>query len=202
MKVSFYKFALALVRFLLSFAYSVRVGGTEQIPKKGSGYLLCCNHISAVDPIFIAPYVNDPVHFMGKAELFQNKFLDKLFRAVGAFPVSREKGDVTAVNYAVKLVSENRILGIFPEGTRSKTGKMGRLKSGALFIAAQSGGDILPCVIKPVGKSLWRKKLVVRYGKLIKNEELGLSGKDRTALKNANRLLTETLEGLLEEIHG
>lgn len=181
--------------------YSIRYEGVENIPQSHNGYLICSNHISAIDPVFLALRVKDDIGFMGKAELFKNKFLDRLFRAVGSFPVSREKGDVTAVNHAVSLVKNGGILGIFPEGTRSKTGKMGRLKSGALFIAAQSGGDILPCIIKVVGKSLWRKKLVVRYGKLIKNETLGLSGTDRGALKNANRLLTDTLQGMWEEIH-
>ena len=200
--MSFYHFVRGLARVAIRLLFSIRCEGLENVPEDGTkGYILCSNHIHALDPVVIGVRVKPRVYFMAKEELFHPGLQGKFLRALGAFPVSREKGDVSAMNYAVQLVKEGHVLGIFPEGTRSKTGKMGRFKSGAIFVAAQTGGDLLPCVIKEGKKGLWRRKLTVRYGKMIPNQELGLESGDRAGLRTATQLLSNVMSGMLEEIH-
>ena len=138
---------------------------------------------------------------MGKKELFKNPLLSRIFRALGAFPVDRGKGDTGAVDHAVELVKQNKIFAIFPEGTRSKTGELGRLKSGAVVIASRTGGDILPCVIKKGKRKFLRGNVIVNFGKLIPNSSLELSENSPSQIKTATRLLTKTFEDLLEDIN-
>lgn len=88
------------------------------------------------------------VYFMAKEEIFKNRLSAWLFgKQLGAFPVKRGAGDTGALDTARAIVGDGRLLGIFPEGTRSRDGQLGRAKSGAALIAAQTGASILPVAI-------------------------------------------------------
>ncbi|MEG2597047.1 MAG: lysophospholipid acyltransferase family protein, partial [Oscillospiraceae bacterium] len=137
--------------------------------------------------------------FMAKEELFKMPFLSAIFRKLGAFPVARGKGDTAAIDRAVQIVKDGHIVAIFPEGTRSTDGKLLRLKSGAILIAAQTGGDLLPCVVKKERGRFLRKRVIIRYGKIIENTALGITGTIPSEIKKANKLLTDTLTHMLEE---
>ena len=115
--------------------------------------------------------------------------------------MDRGKGDTSALDRAKEVVKEGKILGVFPEGTRSKTGKLLKLKSGAIVVSAQTGADILPVAIcAPKGMHPFAP-VYVRYGALIRNGELGLTDmKAASQLKGAKALLTERMATLLEEL--
>jgi len=198
--MTFYKFARAVVAVVAHLLYKIEYIGLENVPKD-KGFILCCNHISAFDPILIAIKLKPQCHFMAKAELFKNKALAFLLSHLGAFPVSRGKGDTAAIDVAIDHVKNGRVVAIFPEGTRSKTGEMGKLKSGAVVVAAQTEGGLQPCVIKKGKRRFIRTPLTVRYGEYISHETLGLTGKVPSQIKAANRMLTETLHTMLEETH-
>lgn len=198
--MSFYSIVKNIVSALIPFVYRVKVEGTENIPKD-KGYILCCNHISFMDPVILIAKVKDQCHFMGKIELFRNPFLSYIFRSLGAFPVDRGKGDTGAVDHAVQLVKDGKVFAIFPEGTRSKTGELGRLKSGAVVIASRTGGDILPCVIKKGSRRFLRRTVTLKFGSVIKNSSLGIDGTSHSQIKSATRLLTKSFESLLEDIN-
>ena len=95
-------------------------------------------------------------------ELFQNPFVGFIIRHLGAFPVARGKGDTSAIDTAVETVKNGRVLGLFPEGTRSHDDQLLRFKSGAAVIASQSGGDLLPAAIWYECKK-FRSRVVIRY---------------------------------------
>ena len=138
--MGFYQFARIVVAVVIRFAYRITFIGLEHIPQDAkTGFILSSNHISLADPIFVALKVKPRVYFMAKEELFQNRFFGWLIRKLGAFPVDRNSGDIGAIHYATELVSKKNVLGIFPEGTRSRTGAMGRIKPGISIIAAQTG---------------------------------------------------------------
>lgn len=177
--------------------YHVEFIGAENQPKD-RGYILCCNHRSALDPILIAQKIKRPVRYMAKAELFQNKFVAAIIRGVGAFPVARGKGDTSAIEEAVKTVKTGRVLGLFPEGTRSHDDQLLRFKSGAAVVASQSGGDILPAAIWYAG-SAFRAKVIVRYGTPIANSEIMIAENSAKQIKTAVARLKEEIESLLEE---
>lgn len=197
--MSFYTFARSVVNLVARMRYKITYEGLENVPE--GGFVLCCNHISMFDPILIAIKLKPQCHFMAKEELFKTKPLAFLFRHLGAFPVARGKGDTSAIDYAVELVKNGKIVGIFPEGTRSRDGRLQKLKSGAVVVAAQTGCGLQPCVIKKGERLFIRRALTVRYGKFISHEQLGITGHSPAQIRSANRLLTSTFTTMLEEPH-
>ena len=199
--MSFYTFARAVVRVIAHIRYRLRFEGLENVPE-GRGFLLCSNHISMFDPILVAIRIKPRCYFMAKEELFRFRPFGALIRALGAFPVSRGKGDTAAIDRAVSLVKDGKALVIFPEGHRSKDGKLLELKSGAVVIASQTGGDILPCIIRKGERKGLRRPLTVRYGKVIPCAELGITAAHvPSEIRAGNRILTERMTALLEETH-
>jgi 1-acyl-sn-glycerol-3-phosphate acyltransferase len=88
------------------------------------------------------------VYFMAKQELFEvHPLLTWLFRRTGVFPIRRGETDLTAVNHAIGLVKSGCVLGMFPEGTRSRTGQLQRGRSGAAHIAIQAQAPVVPAYV-------------------------------------------------------
>lgn len=179
----------------------VRVVGKENIPSEDTPLVLCCNHISNWDPIFlIVAHPKRHVHFMAKAELFSNRLFSWfLGEQIGAFPVRRGTGDMSAIDTAKRLVNERKLMGIFPEGTRSKDGKLLRPKSGAALIVAQTGASVLPAAIvtRDQRVRLFQRVTVV-YGKPLSPEELHLTDSERPDIRYATRLIMKTIGELIE----
>ncbi len=196
----FYKVARAVTLLVSKMLYKVRFEGLENVPND-RGFILCSNHISTFDPILIAVKLKPQCFFMAKEELFENKLLGPIIRGLGAFPVSRGKGDTAAIEKAVDYVKNGKVVAIFPEGHRSPDGKLQKLKSGAVVIAAETGMGLQPCVIKKGERHGLRTPVVIRYGSFITHEQLGLTGKVPSQIRAANRLLTNSMETMLEDIH-
>ncbi len=148
--MAFYDFAKGVVKVIFKPLYRVEVIGLEHFPKEG-GVLLCSNHISNLDPPTVGMSAPRPVHFMAKAELFQKGATKKLMNAINAFPdafpVKRGMSDREALRNGLKLLKEDKVVGLFPEGTRSLTGELGKGLAGAGFFALRSNAHILPCAV-------------------------------------------------------
>lgn len=156
-------------------AYDVNYIGMENIPAEG-GFIIASNHIRALDPLYIALGVeNRQIHFMGKKELFEKPIIRSILKKANGFPIVRGSADKEALNYAVRVVKEGKILGIFPEGTRSKDHKPARAKSGIGLIARQAKADILPVSIYNCDDMKKGTKLTIRFGELIPYENLGFT---------------------------
>lgn len=195
--MSFYGFARGLVSFAIRFKYKIEVKNIENLPPPDKGYVLASNHRSNFDPVFIGLGTNRPVCFMAKEELFKNKFFGSILKKLGAFPVSRGTGDHSAITNAIDVIKNGKILGIFPEGTRSKDGTLRKAKSGAVLISSKTNGDIVPVGIHYGDKKLWRQKITVTYGKPISNEKLAITDTNRNELKAASKLLMERIGELI-----
>jgi 1-acyl-sn-glycerol-3-phosphate acyltransferase len=131
------------------------------------------------------------IHFMAKIELFNNPVVSWMLVHNHAFPVKRGTMDVRAVKYSIELVRHGKNVAVFPEGTRSKEGKPKAGKNGAAYIAKKTGADVVPVAIC---KDEEKNTIVVRYGKVIKNEEFGF-----TSSKNKDELIKAT-ERIMSEI--
>ena len=155
------------------------------------------NHISWLDPLTLAICVWDrEIHFMGKKELFENKFLGWCFRHLHAFPVDRGNIDMSAIRTAMNVIRDGDTLGIFPEGTRSKTGYMGPLLGGSALLALKSGCEILPVYID--GRyHLFRPTRVI-VGRPIEMADLR-SGRMN---KETCDILTHRMEGTFAHLSG
>lgn len=183
-----YYLVVFLVRIVFAIWYNIRVEGRENIPKKGA-YIFASNHRSYADPVLVVICGRGKFSFMAKSELFENKAFGWLIRMLGAFPVERGKGDTAAIDKAISRVKEGSHLLIFPEGTRSTTGKVGRGKTGVALIAAKAGADVIPVGINFEGKLHFRSKIIVRYGEPIPASKLALADdlSDRDLLRTLKR---------------
>ncbi|GAA0599761.1 lysophospholipid acyltransferase family protein [Virgibacillus siamensis] len=160
--MSLYKFAKTVVAILLFPLYRIKVIGKENVPKEGP-VIICSNHISNIDPPVVGITSPRDIYFMAKGELFEKPVLGKLLTKIHAFPVRRGMGDRNALRNGLKILRNNETLGLFPEGTRSKTGKVGKGLAGAGFFALRSKAEIVPCAI--IGPYKPGKRLTVIYGK-------------------------------------
>ncbi len=183
-----YHLVVFLVRVAFAVWYNIRVEGRENIPKKGA-YIFASNHRSYADPVLVVICGRGRFSFMAKSELFENKAFGWLIRTLGAFPVERGKGDTEAIDRAISRVQEGQHLLIFPEGTRSKDGRVGRGKTGVALIAAKAGADVIPVGLNFEGKLHFRSRIVVRYGKPIPAAQLALADdlSDRELLRTLKR---------------
>jgi len=140
-----YRAARAALERPLRAAYDVDVEGLDNVPK-GQGVILAANHRSFMDSIFLAIASPDPVAFVAKAEYFENALTRWLFRATGQIPLRRGSpaGARQALAAAGEVLTAGGTLGIYPEGTRSRDGKLHRGKLGPARLAAATGAAIVP----------------------------------------------------------
>ncbi len=162
--MSFYKFALGLVRSFCNIIFRIKVEGIENVPLNES-FIMCANHKSNFDALMIGISVPVEFSFMAKEEVFKIKPYGRLLRSLNAFPVKRGKGDIGAIKASMKVLSEGGRLVIFPEGTRSPKGAMNEGKGGAVLIAIKSKVNIIPVGIE--GSYKLFSKMTVRIGEPI-----------------------------------
>lgn len=154
----------SLLRFLYTIFFRYRVIGAENIPKTGPA-IICSNHISNLDPPLVGCAATRIVHFMAKEELFRIPLFRKLLDHLNAFPVNRTGGGRRALKKSLELLKEDKILGIFPEGTRSKTGKLGKGHIGAALLASKVGAPLIPTAI--IGPYRLFRPIHIVFGKPI-----------------------------------
>lgn len=183
--------------FWLLFPYKAK--GVENIPTDDRPLIVCSNHISMTDPVFLLYAQKQAnVYFMGKEELFRSGFLAWfLGKQCGAFPVSRGKGDTNALARAEQIIAERKWMGIFPEGTRSKTGELGRFKSGSALIAAKMQAHVLPVAITTKNQKVKLfRRVTVTFGAPLSPAELQLDG-EKPNLRVATRAMTAAVSSLM-----
>lgn len=180
--------------------YDISFEGTENIPKDG-GNIFASNHRSYQDPVFMALPTRVPMSFMAKEELFkQNKAFALLIRTFGAFPVTRGSGDTAVIDTSIEKLEKGRNLTIFPEGTRSKDGKVGKGKTGVALIAAIAQTKVVPVGINfKESKLKFRSKVVVRFGKPIVPAEIGVTSTNPKALKVIKNTIMEKITELVHD---
>jgi 1-acyl-sn-glycerol-3-phosphate acyltransferase len=159
-----YSFAKTVVNGILKPIYRFEVIGADKFPKEG-GILLCSNHINNLDPPVVGINAPRPVNFMAKEELFRMPILKSILPGVRAFPVKRGMSDRDALRQAIKLLKDGEVVGLFPEGTRSKDGQLGKGFSGAGFFALRGDANVVPCAI--IGPYKRFKRLKIVYGDAI-----------------------------------
>ncbi len=196
----FYKFVRVLAKIICCI-FRIKTDGAENFCKD-KNVIICCNHQSFWDmPILIAkcPY---QIHFMAKKELFKNKLFSKVLYSLGVFPVSRGAGDVSAIKTAIS-VTQNGVLGIFPEGTRRPLCRPDKPKAGAALVAIESRSDILPVAINYNGRIGVFARINLNIGKIIPVQNYlpaDLSSKiSRSALKELSNDITNSITELWDK---
>lgn len=186
--MSFYRFAKNFVWYLLKPFYRMEVHGRDNIPEDGP-VIICSNHISNLDPPIVGGAATRDLHFLAKAELFKGKFFNYFFRKLNAVPIKRGTNDRQALRESLTLLKEGKVLGLFPEGTRSKTGEIGEGLSGIGFFALRSDAIIIPCVI--IGPYKIGRKLKVVFGAPV--EMTSLRESKASAKEATDKIMTEII---------
>lgn len=176
--MTLYSFLRGIINILLRIIFRVKIVGKENIPKEGS-LVICANHTNLLDPIVLAITTKRQIYFMAKKELFEKKFFNMLLPKLGAFPVDREGSDVKAVKNSLRVLKENNILGIFPEGTRVDEYDKDNAKAGIAMIALRGKSQILPVYIDTNYKIFSKLNIIIGdimdyselYGEKITNDE-------------------------------
>ena len=151
----FFSIAYAIVWPVFHLLFPYKIIGKEKLRGQKEGFVLCANHISLVDPVYLVYALTrkNRIHIMAKGELFQNKLLGWFFTHVGAFAVNRGVG-AQALKTATKVLENGEALMIFPEGTRSKDGNLGRGKMGAAMLVNAVDTYVLPVTIVTKGQKV------------------------------------------------
>ncbi|MFD1427783.1 1-acyl-sn-glycerol-3-phosphate acyltransferase [Kroppenstedtia sanguinis] len=191
-----YKFFRGFFRLFFAVFYRWEVRGLEHVPDQG-GVVVCCNHISNLDPPLVGSAMRRPVRFMAKEELFRVPVLSFLIRNFGAFPVQRDTADKRAVKKALSILKQGGVVGVFPEGTRSKTGELGEAHAGASFIALKGEGQVVPAAI--IGPYRLFRKVTIVFGPPLDLSEY--QGQKRTSgsLKEVTHRIMGEIDSLLKE---
>ncbi|MBI2939657.1 MAG: 1-acyl-sn-glycerol-3-phosphate acyltransferase [Chloroflexi bacterium] len=170
------------MRWVMSVLTQLQVVGIERVPREGP-LILISNHLHFVDPPLIGGVMPRKVIFMAKEEAFRTPILGWVVSAYEAFPVRRGEPDRKAIRKAISVLQSGKALGIFPEGTRSKTGQLTPAHPGAALVAARTGAPILPVALVGTDQFLgWpsilqRRTVQVRIGEpfAFRSEAGGLS---------------------------
>lgn len=149
--------------------WRLKVTGTWHIPKTGP-VIVAGNHISFYDPPMIGASIPRPAYFFAKQQLFEIPVFGWCIRQVNAFPVRREERDVSALKTAQRLLESGEVLVLFPEGTRSRTGRLGKAKAGVGMLAAKTGAVVIPTYIHNSDKMKQFRKLEIHFGFPLKYE--------------------------------
>ena len=147
--------------------------GVNHIPREG-GVLLVSNHVSFLDPVIVGSAANREVHYMARSNAFDIPGLGKLITVYNAYPVNRGAPDLGALRKTISLLKDGNAVLIFPEGTRSIDGTLGKARDGACFIAHRAGVPTIPVfhsgaerVLPRNSKRLRRAKLRVTFGEVL-----------------------------------
>ncbi len=168
----FYNFVWYAVQPLYGLLYPRRVSGLENIPAEG-GFVLCVNHFSAHDPLYISACIprKRRMYFLAKKELFERQPLRAFVTWLGAIPVDRGHADLAAVRSALKVLKDGGGLGIFPQGTRSPDNTPTPMLNGASMIALRGGAPVIPAYVD--GPYRLFHRTAVRFGAPIDLSEFG-----------------------------
>lgn len=138
---------------LLTTVFRPWVKGLENVPKNGPA-IVVCNHLSFVDSIFLPLMVDRQMAFLAKSDYFTGRglkgFIVRLFfTSAGQLPIDRSRGKASeaSLNAGLQVLSEGKVLGIYPEGTRSPDGRMYRGRTGVARMVLEAHVPVIPCAV-------------------------------------------------------
>lgn len=192
---------------LFTALYGLRMYGRENLPDTG-GALVACNHQSFLDPFMCGCGVNREMIYTPRDTLFKTKLIEKYLLSLNAFPIKRGQADMAAIKKIIQRLRDGGAIVLFPEGTRSRDGRISRIKSGFDLIARRSGVPVIPAAIDGAFEVWPRKRLLpspmgtvrVIYGTPIPAERIKAISREELNTELASRI--QTLQNKLRVIAG
>ena len=142
-----YRWSHRITNFVFNLFGKLESHGNENIPKQG-GALILCNHVSYFDPFIVGSAANRELHFMARHDSFEMPLIGHVIAAHNAYPVRRGTADRAALRHTISLLKSGNVVLIFPEGTRSVDGTLGKPHGGVSFIAQNADVAAIPAYIK------------------------------------------------------
>lgn len=171
---------------LLMKIFRLEIIGAENEPASGP-YIVCANHISNYDPIVTALCIKTPISYMAKAELFRIPVVRSIVKMFGAYPVERDKANVSSIRTTISLLENGAIIGMFPQGSRAKgiNPEETKFKNGFAMIAEKAKVGVLPItIITKNNKLRLFKKTKAVIGEFIPYEEAENIKNDKIKILN------------------
>lgn len=193
----FYKLLMCLTQILFGILFRPAVFGKENVPMDGP-VIMAANHLSNWDPPFAGTYMPRPVAYMAKEELFKPAICGWIISQLYAFPVKRGAADRAAIKTAIGILKQGLCLGVFPEGHRSKDGKLGKAEAGVSLLAAMSKAPVVPTAIIGTNKIFANGGMLPKL-QIIFGEPMFFEGKhnDKAALEDFSKKIMENIEKLI-----
>ncbi len=197
-----YAFLILIISSVMYPLYRLKVVGKKNLSKT-HGYIIAPNHVAAIDPVLvaIARFVDKKMVIFAKDSLFKTAIGKWFFNSVGCVEVHRGKGDTQLMDNAINKVKNGTSSLIFPEGTRSKTGELGKIKSGAFVMAIQSNVNIVPCYVKyKNGNSNIFSKAIIVFDKEIEIKDyIDVNERNSANIRNLKEEYLKRMESLKEK---
>lgn len=158
-----YRFIYLSFKIIFKILYRFEVMNANNVPENGA-VILAGNHVSYLDPILISISTKRQVHFLAKSELFKIPVLGFILRNIQIISVDRSKGDIDAIKSSMKVLKEGKVLGIFPQGTRTKD--VENISRGIGMISQKTNAPIIPIYIKNSDKAYTKSIFPLRFPKI------------------------------------
>lgn len=194
--MTFYRVVRKILKPLYGFIFRIEIEGAEHVPS-GSPSIIAPNHYDNMDALTVAYSLNRDFGFMAKEELFHVPILGAVFKKIGLFPIKRGRGDVGAVRTALHILEKGYLLLMFPEGTRSKTGKLLKPKSGVAYLSIKSEVPVVPVAIS--GKYRFRGRIHIRFGEPMNFSEYYGQKVNAETLQTLSENVMKEIGTMLEE---
>ena len=197
---------------LLRTVFRPWVKGAENIPKSGPA-IVVCNHVSFVDSVFLPLVLPRQMSFLAKSDYFTGKgvkgfFVRTFMTAAGQLPIDRAGGKASeaSLNTGLRVISEGRLLGIYPEGTRSPDGRMYRGRTGVARMVLEAQVPVIPTAVvgtidvMPLGAKMPKVKRVgVIVGKPLDFSRFHGMDSDRFVLRAITDEITYEMNRLSQQ---
>ena len=199
-----YNFPTLPFTLLFKLLYRLKVEGLENFPREGA-LILVANHSSYFDPLVLGVAIPRRINWMVMKAYYDLWWLGWFFKLSYAFRVDVDRPDISAIKHAFRVLEGGGIVGIFPEGTRSLDGRLGKGKTGAALLSLKSETPILPVAIKGAfeaypPKAIWPKlhPITIRIGRLLTFEGIDRRSIDEEGLSTATEKIMSAIRGLME----
>lgn len=197
----FYWFVKGVFFPFVHFYLGLTRDGLEHVPRRGPA-IVVSNHASYADAIILGSAAPRPIHFIVLRRMYDLLFIRWFYWGMGTVPVRAEGQDSGGVKSALRLLASGRVLGVFPEGSRSPDGRLTEPRPGTAMIAALSGAPVVPAYIDgardslPVGGRFPKPaRIHVRFGPAMRFDR-ARAGTGRDALVAFTRELADAIERL------
>ena len=194
-----YELLCRLLQLMAVLAYQIRFTGRENIPAAG-GVLVVSNHQSHLDPPFVGIGYPRRLNFLARQSLFDFAPLGVVIKSLDIIPLDRQGIGISGMKESLRRLKRGEPLVIFPEGTRTRDGRIGRFMPGFTALAARSGSAILPAAIDGAYQAWPRHKTLpgfgrirVHYGRPIMPDEIAALG-EKELMAEVERRVRECLD--------